>query len=358
MRSSLKSREGSKVTLEMEFDAVEFERNLALELRRALAEESDSKTARLAPEDLILSMAAITERRPDAASLLRRAVESTFDAHYDEVLDEYGVIPVSAPYLQPVAGEGGGAIGAVVVVETAPDIEGIRYVGLRVPYTEVVADGCELEAKLAAMRRAYGAESNDALLQITGSYDSVDDLLAETQRSIDARIAELNLIAKDEAAAIALVSANEIEVPEGEVAAYVEREIGKIAVQVGEEAFYERLSDGPHTMESVRAMIRRDVGHMPKLNRILGAIAYSRAFSVEDSDRLREIAAQRACSLEPDSMEPIEETLAAVKEDPALLRALDAKVLMNKAFDFAKENMVFEARMTVTLKERDPHAFR
>lgn len=345
MEYKLLKKEGNEITLEMAFDTAAFEKTLSETYKETV--QNDKNQAAAAP---FISTFALVEKHPRAMQITREAAKKMVTDNYDQVMQELGIVPVSDPYVRPVRMESGEHLIFMIKVLAVPHA-GIEFEGLTASYTEVYLEGSEVERKLKSMRRYYGAATDEELVAKMKQYDSVGALRNELQKTISAFAEHTNDSNKKQAAVNALLAANPMEISAEEIEACVMKEIQKMKNQVGDAFFETQLAASGHSLDSLKAIIRKDVKHIPHLNLILAGIAARLPLTISEEDRKKEIAAQRGQSLQPNTMDDVEETLRKLHENPEILRSLDYKVSLNKALDYVVDQTTFTVGNKVPVQE-------
>lgn len=346
MKCEVLSREGGTVTFRMIFGPDVFEAKIIEAYRRICPEDIEN------PALALLSTAALLGRNKDAVAIVREAIQSILDENRESAMRELGIFSEYAIDVKPVAGELGEPLVLVARVSSL-SAETLKYEGLVASYNEVVVTESEVEDRLARDRARYGAASDEELLDKAQTHGSVEEMRDDIDRSLRRLAERLNVSAKRNAVAKALIEANPMAIPESEIERYIDGEIQKLIDQMGEESF---RSQGFET-DALRAAVRRDVGHMPHLNRILSALVSIADVEVTDDDRRREIESARAQSVRPDSLESVDETLKALHENPSMLGAIDRKISLDKTLDFVVEKSALKVRAGLTLQEAVPQYF-
>lgn len=352
MKSNLVRMEGFEAILEVEFESLDFEKAI---IDSYLAFEPDAPSN---PELVILSTEALISRHSKALQITQRAIETLFARHYAELTKRHELIPLADPYVQPVSGEIGDPLDLLVKIKAVGGISELQVEGVEAHYVEVFAEGTEVDDRLQYARAYYQVETDEELVAKMGLYGNCEEMRESMTQSLVNYIDGVNLQAKREAAAKALIKANPFEMPVDALDSFVDSEIAKLANQVGSEELHRRLDDGPFDARALRALIKSDVGHIPQLNVLLRAYSANMTFHITDEHRLREIQAKRAQSVRSHAMEPVEETLEEVKRDPALLASLDEQVKLNMALDAAMDSMKFKVKARIPLREGSPRYVR
>lgn len=339
MKCEITNIKGACTSFTMTFEPDEFEEAL-VESYRKLNQDDVEK-----PELLILSMSATLEQCTNALDVVRDTVETLLNSYYQEALDELGIIPLSDVNVLPISSELGDPLVLCATVTAVPDFGMIKCEGLKASYCEVVTQGIEIDDRIAQACDLYHVKSVQSLIKKVGTYKDEDEMRTALGMSLRLAVEQLNSDAQRRATADALLEANSIEVTDSEIERYIDGEIEKLKNQLGEE----KISQMDY--ENLRTMVKRDVGHLPKLNIILSSIAVEKCFLVSDEDRREVIRGLRSQSINPDDMESVEKTMSALEGNPSMRESLDFRISLDKALNYVVSKTELKPKMQIAFKE-------
>lgn len=339
------TRTDHEVVFTMTFEPTVFEAEI-IKAYRTLCRDDLTR-----PELVMMSTAALLEGCPDAIDVVRAAVQSLLRDNHHAAMKKLDIFPTSDPQIQPVSSELDEPLVLVGRVSVAPSVQSLIYEGLEVSYSEVVAEGREVDERIAHARMCYRAQSDEELLAKTKAYTNLAEMRESIERSLIDLIDRLNASARREAAVKALLEANPFAISDDEIERHVSEEIEKMKSQMGEEAFSCQVND----LTLLKNAIRRDSAHVPHLNLILSILAAQLHFDITDADRTRMIEKQRAQGMKPEAMESVEETMEALAENPKIRDALDRAVARDKALDHVMQSASFTVRTRLPVSEAAPH---